>query len=467
MKNVFSYLLLAIAVLFSACNGGSKSNQTEEKQSMFTGAKGEVKFMTLDPGHFHAALVQKNMYDQVSPDVFVYAPEGAELQNHLKIIDGYNARKDNPTKWNLKVCAGGDYLERMLAEKPGNVVVISGNNSIKTDYIRKSVEAGLNVLADKPMVITPEKFAGLEEAFKTAKEKGVLLYDLMPERYEVNAMLQKELSSHPEVFGALEDGTPQRPATEQISFHHFYKNVSGNALVRPAWFFDVNQEGEGIVDVATHLVDLVQWSCFPNQIINKKDIEIISAKHWPTLMNITEFSMATQLCQYPDFLARNVREDKLTVFSNGEIIYKIKGKVAKVSVEWKFKAPEGAGDSHYSVMRGTLCSLEIRQGMDEGFESTLYITANEGTDVNLFAVNLSRAIRDLPQKNIEIQKIKSSVWKVIAPKELRIDHEERFAIVVKKYLEYLKNGNIPEWEVSGMISKYYTTTSALRMVRGK
>jgi predicted dehydrogenase len=464
MKNVFSYLLLAIAASFLACNGSSKSNKTEEKQSMFTGANGEIKFITLDPGHFHAALVQKNMYDQVSPDIFVYAPEGAELQNHLKIIDGYNARKDNPTKWNLKVCSGDDYLERMLAEKPGNVVVISGNNRIKTDYIRKSVEAGLNVLADKPMVITPEKFGELEKTFKTAKEKGVLLYDLMPERYEVNVMLQKELSSNPEVFGALEDGTLQKPATEQICIHHFYKTVSGNALVRPAWFFDVNQQGEGIVDIATHYVDLVQWSCFPNQIINKNDIEIISAKHWPTLLSITEFSMAIQLREYPDFLARNAKKGNLNVFSNGEIIYKIKGKVAKVSVEWKFKAPEGAGDSHYSVMRGTLCSLEIRQGMDERFEPTLYITANEGTDVNLFAANLSKAIRDLPQKNIVIQKVKSNVWKAVVPKELRIEHEERFAIVVKKYLEYLKNGNIPEWETSGMITKYYTTTEALKLV---
>ena len=52
----------------------------------FTGAKGEVKLMTLDPGHFHAALVQKTMYDQVSPTVTVYAPQGPDLQDHLDRI---------------------------------------------------------------------------------------------------------------------------------------------------------------------------------------------------------------------------------------------------------------------------------------------------------------------------------------------------------------------------------------------
>jgi hypothetical protein len=35
-----------------------------------------------------------------------------------------------------------------------------------------------------------------------------------------------------------------------------------------------------------------------------------------------------------------------------------------------------------------------------------------------------------------------------------------------KYLEYLKEGNMPEWEVPGMITKYFTTTSALKKAKG-
>ncbi|NQW36090.1 MAG: hypothetical protein HQ471_03700, partial [Flavobacteriales bacterium] len=59
MKNL-SILFLVITVILTSCNGGNqKSNKSKENQSMFTGAKGEVKIMTLDPGHFHAALVQK------------------------------------------------------------------------------------------------------------------------------------------------------------------------------------------------------------------------------------------------------------------------------------------------------------------------------------------------------------------------------------------------------------------------
>ena len=34
----------------------------------------DIRLITLDPGHFHAALVQKTMYDGVSRTVYVYAP---------------------------------------------------------------------------------------------------------------------------------------------------------------------------------------------------------------------------------------------------------------------------------------------------------------------------------------------------------------------------------------------------------
>jgi hypothetical protein len=38
-----------------------------------------VRLMTLDPGHFHPALVQKSMYPEVDAVVHVYAPEGLNV----------------------------------------------------------------------------------------------------------------------------------------------------------------------------------------------------------------------------------------------------------------------------------------------------------------------------------------------------------------------------------------------------
>jgi predicted dehydrogenase len=464
-SSLIPVMALVLTITLNSCEGGKPAQKDSSKPAPFTGAKGEVKIITLDPGHFHAALVQKNMYDQVSPDVNVYAPGGNELNGHLKLIEGYNKRAENPTSWIEKVYTGSDYLDKMLSEKPGNVVVISGNNRIKTDYIKKSVEAGLNVLSDKPMAINAENFPVLEEAFKIAQDKGVLLYDIMTERFSVTTILQRELSMIPEIFGKLDPGTAEKPAVEKISVHHFYKNVSGNALVRPAWFFDVEQQGEGIVDVTTHLVDLVQWGCFPEQIIKKSDIQLITAKRWPTVLSKEEFRGVTKLDQYPDFLTRDVTNDQLSVFANGEIVYKIKGAMAKVSVVWNYKAPEGGGDTHYSIMRGSLSSLEIRQGVPEKYDPTLYIITNKGVDTKSFVANLEKIVKALPQAGLSIENVNKNTWRVVIPEVLKVGHEAHFAQVTSKYLEYLKAGKLPEWEVPNMIAKYFITTSALKLAK--
>jgi len=467
-RSLFPTMALAVTVALSSCGGGGKPAQKENPKPVaaFTGAKGEVKIMTLDPGHFHAALVQKNMYEQVSPEVFVYSPDGNDLKEHLKRIDGYNTRAEKPTAWVEKLYTGNDYLEKMLSEKPGNVVVVSGNNRIKTDYIKKSVEAGLNVLADKPMVINAELFPVLEDAFKIAKEKGVLLYDIMTERFSVTTMLQREISMVPDLFGQLEPGTKEKPAVEKVSVHYFYKDVSGKILVRPAWFFDVEQQGEGIVDVNTHLVDLVQWVCFPDQIIQKSDITILAAKRWPTVFSKEEFKSVTQLDEFPAYLSKDLKEGKLNVFANGEILYNIKGHVAKVTAIWDYKAAPGAGDTHYSIMRGSKATLEIRQGVAEKNDPTLYIKANEGVDLKVFAANLEKFVtQGLPQKGLTLESLDKNTWKVVIPAEYKVTHEAHFAQVTEKYLGFLKDGKLPEWEVPNMITKYYTTTAALKLAK--
>ncbi len=115
----------------------------------------ELKFITLDPGHFHAALVLKEMYPGVSKQVHVYAPLGADLTDHLNRVARFNNRAENPTAWELEIKTGPDFMRRMLEERPGNVVVLSGRNQGKIDLINASLGAGLNVLADKPWILNP------------------------------------------------------------------------------------------------------------------------------------------------------------------------------------------------------------------------------------------------------------------------------------------------------------------------
>ena len=316
--------------------------------------------VTLDPGHFHAALVQKVSYPQVSKDVYVYAPTGFDVDEHLKRIQGFNTRAENPTAWNEIVYTGDDYLEKMLAEKKGNVMIQAGNNGKKTEYIKKTLEAGINVLSDKPMAINSQSFKLLEECFAIAKHKNIMLYDIMTERNEITTMLQRELSTIPAVYGEQLKGSPEEPAIVKESVHHLFKLVDNKPLTRPVWYLDVNQQGEGIVDVTTHLVDLVQWEAFPDQIIDyKKDIELIDANRWTTSISPEEFKQVTGTDAYPDFLKKDVENDTLKVYCNGDIVYKIKGVTAKVSVIWNYTFPKGEkNESSLDVINKDLRYLE-------------------------------------------------------------------------------------------------------------
>src|SRR5205823_3751573 len=112
--------------------------------------------------HFHAALIQKSMYDGVSQRVAVYAPLGPDLIEHLNRIARFNLRAENPTCWELNVQTAPDFLDRMLADRPGNIVVLSGRNRAKIGRIRAALDRGLHVLADKPWIIRAEDLPELD-----------------------------------------------------------------------------------------------------------------------------------------------------------------------------------------------------------------------------------------------------------------------------------------------------------------
>ncbi len=431
-----------------------------------SGAGKPVKLMTLDPGHFHAALVQKSMYESVDPAVNVYAPAGPDLDLHLARIEAFNTRPEDPTAWKVVAHRCDNPLEKMLAEHPGNVVVLSGNNARKSEYILKCVEAGLNVLADKPMVITPKGFEDLKKAFKAADEKGVLLYDIMTERHEITTMLQRNLAHMPALFGKPVPGTPEAPSITKESVHHFFKYVSGKPLQRPPWFFDVTKEGEGIVDVTTHLVDLIQWECFPGEILKPEDVEMLSARTWTTPITREQFKKATGLDDFTKDLKKYVDKDGvLQVRCNGEFTYKLRGLVCKVSVEWKYQAPEGAGDTHFSIMRGTRANLVIRQGAGQGYKPALYIEAAD-EDVEPGPRQVEAAIASVQKKWPGVSTTKTADgWKVVIPDKYKLGHEAHFAQVTNDYLEYLAAGELPKWEVPNMLVKYFTNMEAYRMSR--
>lgn len=460
MKNIIALIVcVSLAIVLAAC---TESMEKTASQSTYP-----VTLMTIDPGHFHASLVQKTMYPQVNPKAYVYAPEGADVQDHLARVKQYNDRPETPTAWKETVYTGPDFLTKALTEKKGNVVVLAGNNQKKIDYIKSSVDAGLNVYSDKPMVINAEGYEILKQAFETAEAKNVLLYDIMTERYEITTMLQKELAHMPEVFGELKKGTLEDPSIVKESVHHFFKYVSGNPLKRPAWFFDTTKQGEGIVDVTTHLVDLVMWEAFPEEAIETEQVKVAAGKRWATVLTPAEFREVTQEKDFPaDLKASLNAEGALPCYANGQIDFTVRNVCARVKVLWNYKAPEGAGDTHYSIMKGTKANIIIRQGQEENYRPELYVEAAEGTEAAALDAVMFKTSLELQRKYPGVRALKKgNQWQIAIPDRYRTGHEAHFAQVTEKYLKFLHEGKLPAWEKQNMLTKYFITTTSLQMAQ--
>lgn len=401
----------------------------------------QFRLITLDPGHFHAALIQKEAYPDVSNRVAVYAPLGSDLTEHMNRVARFNQRAERPTAWELDVHASPDFLARMAADRPGNIVVLSGRNRLKIQYIRAALEAGLHVLADKPWIVRIEDLPALEEALALSEKKGLTAYDIMTERYEITSILQRELVNAPEVFGEIAD-------VYMHSVHHLLKMVAGVPNLRPTWFFDVNEQGEALADVGTHLVDLAQWTLFPDAVLDyRKDIEVVSASRWPTPMTAEQFRQVT-----------GQPGAGLDYYCNTQVSYALRGVPVKLDVLWNWEAPAGGGDTHLAIYRGTKSRVEVRQSAAEKYVPELYVVGNVGREV---LAKVTELVERYPGIGVEDR---GDEFRIVIPQRYRVGHEAHFAQVATRFFEYLRNpAAYPAWENPNMLAKYFVSTKGTEL----
>src|SRR5207249_3487892 len=91
--------------------------------------------------------------------VFVYASEGGELHDFLALVERFNRRLPNPTRWRPVVTTSDDPLRRLVGERRGDVVVLAGKNGGKARTMRRLHESGFPVLADKPWLVDGDTVA--------------------------------------------------------------------------------------------------------------------------------------------------------------------------------------------------------------------------------------------------------------------------------------------------------------------
>jgi hypothetical protein len=428
----------------------------------------DVRLMTLDPGHFHAALVHGEMYPDVAPRVDVFAPVGPDLVAHLHRLAAFNRRSERATSWEWEVHGAPDYFERMLRDRPGNVVVLSGRNREKIDQIGASVRAGLHVLADKPWVLKSEDLPKLEATLAEADDRGVVAYDIMTERFEATHSLQRALVNDEATFGEILPGSSGEPAVYMESVHYLKKMVAGAPNIRPPWFFNTADQGEGLNDVGTHLVDLVQWTLFPDRAIDgASDIQVIDAQRWPTSISEADFRSVTNAPRFPDDLMDAVVDGRLDYYCNTLVSYMLRDVYIRLNVIWDWEPVETPGDTHFAYYQGSRSRIEVRQSGADGFRPELYvIPARDTSKLQVLSALESRIASLQPEYPGCRAEDRGSEIHVEIPDALRVGHEAHFAQVTTSFLGYLSDRTrLPAWERPNMLAKYHVTTRGTELSR--
>ena len=422
--------------------------------------------MTVAPGHFHAALVQKRALYGIDPRTHVYAPLDADTLTHLARIAAFNNRPDQPTTWEVDLRAGADYLERFAREQPGNAVVLSGRNRPKIDLMRLAVSNCLPVIADKPWIIEHADFPKLEALFRESELREVFMWDMLTERFEITNWLVREFARDADLFGSWQTGTPDEPALWVRSVHFLKKLVNDRPLVRPWWWFDPATSGEAMADVGTHLADLSMWITAPDQPIDyATQIQMLAADRAPLVLTREQFGAVTGLAGFPDELRPYVVGRNLHYAGNNSATYTLRGVHVKLETAWEFESPAG-GDTHACVARGTRATLTIRQ--QPGARPEIFVTATDPAR-HAEMVDRLRGRCDAFQRDFTGMFVSDlgTEAQVVIPDDWRASHEDHFAAVMDEFVRYFHAPRaVPPWERPNALARYYITTKAVEMARG-
>jgi predicted dehydrogenase len=432
------------------------------------GADPDLRLVVVDPVHFHAAQLHTKPMQGFARDAWVYAPVGRELAGYFNFIGNLKARSPQPDHWRFHIYSGDDFFDRMLQERPGEVVVLSGRNWKNIEYIGKSVEAGLHVLADKPWIIDASQFPALEKAFTSADRKRVIAYDCMTQRFDIAYILARELVNDPAIFGTAVAGTPENPAVEIASTHFLLKRFNGVPNLRPAAYFDIRQQGEAFADVGTHVVDLAHWTLFPDQALDyKKDFRILNARRWPTVLGLDEFTKVTGERDFPPYLKADLREGKLHYFTNNSVVYSARGHVLRLSVTWEFESPSGASDTMLAKYRGEKSEVMARQSAEEKYLPEVYVTPMpEHRAAVISALDRRLAALAPTYPGLSRTEGKDGRIRIVIPQSLRIPDIEYFLMLAERFAGYIrKPDTLPAWERPNMLAKYWVTTQGVKAAK--
>jgi predicted dehydrogenase len=255
-------------------------------------------------------------------------------------------------------------------------------------------------------------------------------------------------------------GSVDQPSVRLENLHALLKYSRGVAQRRPVAFLDVRQQGEGIADVGTHLVDIAQWTLFPGRSISyRDDVRLLRATHSALTLSLEQVTRLTGESAWPAYLKDRVSDDKLAYFSNGSCVYTVKGVHVSMKVNWQFEGAPGEGDSYFASYQGTRALVELRAGPKEHFVPQIYVTPVAEIDIKRAVDALQTAY---PGLSFETD---GRSFHLILPKAAAGDG---LPAMFQQFLGYIRDWNaFPEFENDNLLAKYFITTKAVALANGR
>ena len=409
-----------------------------------------------DPGHFHAALLLFRHNDRVERTIHVYAPPGPDVDKFIALIEGFNGRAEQPTHWRLECHIADNALDELIAERRGEIVILAGRNGPRLALMHRLHDEGFHVLADKPWLTNSAALPHLD----AITSQPPLAVDVMTGRHNAMAKLRNTIIGTASIFGTLGDrsnGGAEQPALEFTSRHHLLKRVGGVPLRRPAWFYDVNEQGDGMVDIQSHYVDQAQWITDQNPGRGTDhEAEILSAARWTMPVPLEIFRESTGETAFPADLGEAVEGDVLHLACNGRIDYRLCGVLVRQHCEWGLREPEGGGDLHGFTARGENAELTVRQGPETGFQPEMRLRLHNATDLRKAADSWRAAFPGL-----EVTPSGDGGHILRLPPSAQTGHDGQFPLMLDQFLDLVEAEAWPA-DLAARIRARYTLLARAR-----
>jgi hypothetical protein len=176
------------------------------------------------------------------------------------------------------------------------------------------------------------------------------------------------------------------------------------------------------------------------------------------------FTRITGLHDLPGALRHRVSGGVLSYLCNAALSFRLRGIGVAIESRWALAVPQGGGDTHYALVRGTAADLIVEHGVQTQYVTDLTVRPVNGGPG--YATALGSAIESLQGAfpGVGIEPL-GNHYRITIPSVLRTTHEQHFAKVLDQFLNRMDGIESSDGLGSDLVAKYTLLARAAELSR--